>query len=287
MKESIRIKFIDFWPSFNIYHNKFVDALQTQRTVEVIPPESPQKPDLLFYSRCGKGRHYLYEDCVKIFYTGENDVPNYNECDYSISFHDIDVDGRNIRYPLYALENYPVGATSPKIVTEAPENREFCSLVMSNSSICDPRRIEIISAVDEYHPVANGGAFRNNVGGRVKDKIQFISRFKVNLALENSQIKGYVTEKIADAFITHTVPIYWGGNASKSDFNPESFINVDDYDSLDNFISDLHRINSDDDRYLKILNAPHHLYENIAALDSRMAAFLNGIADNPKIHRTA
>lgn len=288
MKESIKVKFIDFWPSFDIYRNKFIDALQTQRDVLVIPSESSQKPDLLFYSRCGIGQHYNYENCVKIFYTGENDVPNYNECDYSISFYDMDVDGRNIRYPLYALENYTDRLPSHSVErNEANENRGFCSLVMSNSSICDPRRIAVIDAVNTYSPIASGGAFRNNIGYRVKDKIEFISGYKFNLALENSKTKGYVTEKIADAFIANTVPIYWGSEAAKQDFNPDSFINVDDYASLDSFIRDLDRINNDRDRYLKMLNAPTRLSETIGAFDSHLADFLNKIADTPVIHRTA
>lgn len=95
-----------------------------------------------------------------------------------------------------------------------------------------------------------GGGFRNNTGGRIKDKHQFISGYKFNLALENSRISGYVTEKIADAFMAGTVPVYWGGDMAKLDFNPEAFINVDDYATLDSFVKDLEEIDNNPQRYL-------------------------------------
>lgn len=281
---SLTVKFVDFWPAFNIYDNKFIDALKSKFRVTSLSADDQTKPDLLFYSRCGIGNHYKYNDCVKIFYTGENDYPNFNECDYAISFHDIDVAGRNLRYPLYALETNQFETAI--IDTDAPESRDFCSLVMSHSAECDPRRIQIIDAVDSYRPLAYGGKFRNNVGGRVADKHQFLSRYKFNLALENSYLDGYVTEKIADAFLSATVPIYWGGKAAIADFNPASFINVADYDTLDSLVAGIARIDSDRALYLSYLNAPSRLADTVHDFDDRLASFLTGIATAPKIYRT-
>lgn len=283
---SISVKFIDFWPSFNHIDNKFTQALKSKYDVSVIAENDSASPDLLFYSRCGIGKHYKYTDCVKIFYTGENDYPNFNECDYAISFHDIDVCGRNLRYPLYALE-------TPKIRTEAnlikgPEasHRKFCSLVMSNSSMCDPVRLKIIEAVNNYKPISSGGKYHNTIGHRVQDKIEFLTNYKFNLALENSLIDGYITEKIADAFIASTVPIYWGGKYAKSDFNPNAFINVNDYDTIDSFIKALCEIDSDPALYMSYLTAPSRLSETISNFDEKLSSFLTKIASERKIFRT-
>lgn len=285
MSSSLTVKFIDFWPAFDIYNNKFIDALRAKFQVISLKPDNPAKPDLLFYSRCGLGNHYKYNDCVKIFYTGENDYPNFNECDYSISFHDIDVNGRNLRYPLYALE------TSTEAIPKIKPNkdmasREFCSLVMSNSDMCDPRRIQIIEAVNNYREIASGGKFRNNIGHRVDNKLEFLSKYKFNLALENSYVDGYVTEKIADAFISATVPIYWGGKSVLSDFNPAAFINAADYSTLDSLVSEIKKIDSDPELYLSYLTAPSQLADTIIDFDDRLSTFLTRIASNPKIHRT-
>lgn len=284
MANPVTIKFVDFWQSLDIYNNKFTNALKARRDVRVLDSSSSETPDILFYSRCGLGEHYNYPNAVKIFYTGENDYPNFNECDYAISFHDLNMNGRALRYPLYSLYDY--SRPLPPISDQEASEREFCSVVMSNSAFCDPLRISIINKVAEYKPVASGGSFRNNVGGGVADKYEFINRFKFNLALENSLLDGYVTEKIADAFYARTVPIYWGGVAAKSDFNPEAFINVEDYATLDTFLEDLKDIDCNPSRYLAMLNAPSKLADSVMDFDTRLEEFLNRIADNLRIFRT-
>lgn len=279
MANSITVKFVDFWPTFDKENNKLVRALRARRSVTVLSDDNREEPDILFYSHCGyAGEHYKYNRAVKVFYTGENDYPNFNECDYAISFHDIDVAGRNLRYPLYALE-FPSGNATEQALNQ-PEQRGFCSVVMSNSLECDPRRVEIIDAVNAYKPLAYGGSFRNNVGGRVADKESFLAQYKFNLALENSQLDGYVTEKIADSFLAHTVPIYWGGGRVSTDFNPESFINANDYHTLHSLVDAIREIDTDPAKYLAMLNAPSRIADTVADFDSRLEDFLDRIASN-------
>lgn len=298
MATDITVKFVDFWPSFDPFDNKLLRALAAGRKVTVLPADASEEPDILFYSRCGLGEHYKYEKAVKVYYSGENDYPNFNECDYAISFHDIDVAGRNLRYPLYALETlisssdgFPSQIGSPSqigdfSIDQSYFERDFCSLVMSNSINCDPRRIEIIDAIAAYKPIAYGGAFRNNVGGRVASKEDFLRKYKFNLALENSILDGYVTEKIADAFVARTVPIYWGGAMACKDFNPESFINVEDYNSVESCVRAVAEIDRDPARYTKMLNAPSRMADRIIDFDSRLETFLAKIADERRIYRT-
>lgn len=236
MSRSITVKFIDFWKDFDIYNNKFIRALETQRKVYVLPEEAVEKPDLVFYSRCGVGKHYFYDDCIKIYYTGEK------------------------------YRHLPVADLL---------NRDFCSVVINNASNRDPECLKIIDSVAAYKPLAYGGKFRNNVGGRVNDKLEFISRYKFNLALENSIMDGYVTEKIIDPINARTVPIYFGGDKVREDFNPDSFINVLDFDSKESLINEIRRIDSDPQLYLAMLNAPQRLADKTADYDSRLSEFLN------------
>lgn len=276
----LTVKFVDFWQSFDCADNRFVAALRTQRQVTVLPHESTEVPDILFYSR-GPGCRHLGYDCLKIYFTGENDFPDFNECDYALSFYQSDCGGRNMRYPLYMLYECDLAANPPQHADDEATRREFCSLVMSNAANCHPHRLEIVDAVEAYRPIAYGGTFRNNVGGRVADKIDFIGHYKFNLALENSVMPGYVTEKLLEPFAAATVPIYWGSDTAKSDFNPEAYIDVNDYDTLDSFVSDLRRIDGDPAAYLSILRAPSHIGDTVIDFDSRLAEFLNAIADNP------
>lgn len=279
MNKSVSIKFVDFWSTFNALDNKIVEALSCGRQVSVIPADSDEVPDILFYSRYGFS-HYKY-DCCKIYFSGENDFPNLNECDYSISFYPYDCGGRNLRYPLYMLYETEEAANPPRLDDNTALGRGFCSLVMRNNTNCDPLRIRIIDRISEIEPLAYGGSFRNNQGGCVDNKIEFISRFRYNLALENSIMPGYVTEKLLEPYAAATVPIYWGDSAATRDFNPESFINVNDFDSLDSLARHIRRLNDNPAEYLRILRAPSNIGENVARLDSQLCEFLGRIADNP------
>lgn len=278
---AVTVKFVDFWQSFDRQNNRFVQALKSQRQVTVLEPSSPEVPDILFYSR-GPGCEHLRYDCLKVYFTGENDFPDFNECDYALSFYECDCGGRNLRYPLYMLYECDMAACPPSLSDTEALDRGFCSLVMSNASNCHPHRLEIVDAIEAYRPTAYGGAFRNNVGGRVADKISFIRGYKFNLALENSVMPGYVTEKILEPLAAATVPIYWGADAAKLDFNPEAFVCVNDYATTDSLVAELRRLDSDPAAYLAMLRAPSHVGETVARMDTRLAEFLNAIADRPE-----
>ena len=55
------------------------------------------------------------------------------------------------------------------------------------------------------------------------------SRYDFVIAFENSDIQGYITEKILNAFKSGAIPIYWGCQSITSLFNPKAFINIKDF----------------------------------------------------------
>jgi hypothetical protein len=58
------------------------------------------------------------------------------------------------------------------------------------------------------------GKFNNNTSRLLNEfnnnKIQYLRNFKFNICPENSNSKGYVTEKIFDSLLAGCLPIYWG-----------------------------------------------------------------------------
>ncbi|MCD7923293.1 MAG: glycosyltransferase family 10 [Bacteroides sp.] len=84
----------------------------------------------------------------------------------------------------------------------------------------------------------------------VKDKLDFISKYKFNIAFENSSVLGYTTEKLMEPFIVDTVPIYWGNPEAYKDFNEKAFINVNVFSSLEEAAEFVVKVDSDDDAYL-------------------------------------
>ncbi len=285
MKE-ISVRFVDFWRSLDHRNNVFVDALSAKYRVRVLDDQSAEKPDILFYSAFGTD-HYRYADCVKVYFSGENDVPDFNECDYALSHNRIDFNGRHLRYPLYMTYEIDDALCPPALTDSQALDRGFCTLLMSNSNDCAAERLLITDAVESYRPIAYGGAYRNNTGGKIPidAKIEFIAGYKFNLALENSSFRGYVTEKIVEPLAAPTVPIYWGAPDVTADFNPECFINVSDYDSIDSFVRDLRHIDTTPERYLSILRAPRLRSDAGLDFNERLSQFLCSIADTLTIQR--
>lgn len=246
----IKVNFSDFWDSFDKNDNFIMDALKVN-----FEPEISDDPDFVFCATFGR-KHLKYH-CAKIFYTGENLCPDFNLVDYALGFHNIDFEDRYLKFPHYIL--YP-GACQNAMekhqnVKREDCNRLFCNYVISNA-ISDSARDEMIKLLDGYKSVASGGRYRNNVGGPVPDKIEFEKKYKFTMCFENSSARGYTTEKIVEAFAGRTVPIYWGNPEIAKEFNPEAFINCHDYDSFEDVVKEIIRIDEDDEAYLKMLSAP-------------------------------
>ena len=101
-KEVLKINFVDFWPNLVKTDNYFYHLLREEYDVLI----DETKPDLLFHSvdYAKKEEHKLYDGLKtkKIFFTGENVQPNYEECHASLTFLP-NKDTQNYRLPLWAL----------------------------------------------------------------------------------------------------------------------------------------------------------------------------------------
>lgn len=274
----LTIKFVDFWKGFDHKENIFTRVLQQKYNLTILDNTTTIEPQLLIYSAFGS-EHIKYK-CLKIYYTGENDVPDFNQCDYALSAHYLELGDRHMRMPQYLLysEYHKILTQQPAIVSNATK-RPFCSVVVSNSTYVSPFRNAFIDAVDNYKPLAYGGAYRNNVGGRVPDKMAFIRNYKFNLALENSMVEGYTTEKIVEPMAASTIPIYWGNKSVTKEFNPEAFINAANYDTMDHAIDAIARIDNDDDAYMKMLCAPKIVSDCRIDWDELLLSFFTHIIE--------
>lgn len=247
----IKIGFADFWSDFVPEESLFYRILSSRYELEMSP-----RPDFLFCSTFGES--HLKHDCVKIFYTGENQVPDFNLFDYALGFEKMTIGDRYLRFPNYLLYEKDYAGMKDKHmrVGEVQGNKDgFCSFVCSNS-LGSPVRGDFFDRLNSYRKVSSGGRFRNNTGGPVADKTAFLARHKFDIAFENCSHPGYSTEKIVQAFAACTVPIYWGDPDIADTFNPEAFINCNDYPDLDAVIDRVKEIDSDTAKYSAMLAAP-------------------------------
>lgn len=91
------------------------------------------------------------------------------------------------------------------------------------------------SDVDIYGGVPytdeNGWLAYPNYLGTVSDKRRLIGQYDFIIAFENSDFDGYVTEKIIEALVAGTIPLYWGGGRYLAETIPgDCFINCRDQD---------------------------------------------------------
>ncbi|WP_037320962.1 glycosyltransferase family 10 domain-containing protein [Salegentibacter sp. Hel_I_6] len=276
MKKEIKIWFSDFTNDINPKNNYLTILLS--KDYKLIFDEN--NPDYLIFSSFGYD-FLNYKDAIRIYYSGENVLPDFNLCDYGIGFHFLDFNDRYLRFPLFAImedQFKEVLLSRTNTIETLKEKSFFCNYIYSNAN-ANPFRDNFYHFLNEYKMVHSVGTHLRNyefdVGGRyTKDwmysKLDFQSKCKFTIAFENSFCPGYTTEKILHAFISNTIPIYWGNPEVTKDFNPNSFINCHDYKSLEDILKRVKELDNNDTLYLDMLNAPalidntipYHLSQN-------------------------
>lgn len=214
-----------------------------------------EKPDFLFYGDVGNGEHLLYpSDVIRIFTTGENILPNWREADYALT-HERIYSERHWRLPLHRhwFDTTCTVAERDFAVISKRVNR-FCNFIYSNDSAQE--RIDFFNLLSRYKHIDAGGMVCNNMGDRVKDKKELVSRCKFTIAFENASRSGYSTEKIIEPLLYGSIPIYWGDPDIEEDFNPRCLINVHRFSSLDDVIAHVRRVDEDDALWRGYVTAP-------------------------------
>ena len=252
MNKTIRIYFVDFWKGFDPGDNFFINRLKLHYNVVL----DVDQPELLFYSYNGI-QHFKYDKSITIYFSGENDVPDFNLCDYAISFHPIQFEDRHLRLPLFVLYTCFTDLDKSNISSSAELlHRKFCAFVVSNSKGADSKREDLFHKLSKYKKVDSGGRYLNNTGSPVTDKLEFISGYKFVIAFENSAASGYTTEKLIEPLAVNSVPIYWGNPNVNQDFNSKSFVNAADFKSLDELVQEIIRLDNDNAAYLNMVQEP-------------------------------
>lgn len=276
----IKIKFCDFWPGFDA-NNMFLKFLEKHFDISI-----DNNPDYLLYSVYGND-HLKYNNCIKILFTGENLVPDFNLCDYALGFHYLDFGDRYLRFPLYVYYQWcyadllAIRSSTIKNINQADEDlvkRKFCNFVYSNNVNSDPLRNKFFEELSKYRKVDSGGRHLNNIGKPVVDKLDFIKDYKFTIAFENSSVPGYTTEKLLEPMIMKSMPVYYGNPLVHIDFNVNSLIQIKNINDFEHAIEEIIFLDGNDDIYLEKLNQPKYKIENnLEEWEKRLLAFLKGI----------
>jgi hypothetical protein len=184
----------------------------------------------------------------------------------------------------------------PELLDKRPDDLEaafaakthFCAFVVSNAGRRKTqRRVDFFHRLSRYKPVDSAGRAYNNIGGPLvgggEAKIEFLRRYKFNIAFENASLPGYTTEKIFEAMVARCLPIYWGSPRIHEEFNHKSFLNYHDFASEDALIERIVELDRDDAKYLEVMRQPYMVNDQPNEFFSvdRLSTFFDRIFSTP------
>lgn len=280
MKPVLKIAFCDFWNGFSPRDSIFWKIL-----AEKYEPVISQEPDFLFCSCFG--HEHLEYDCIKIFFTGECETPDFNLYDYAMGFDRISFGDRYLRFPVYLLKENICRQMEEKHLKRVLKTA-FCSFVYSNGQACAGRD-EFFNILSSRRRIDSGGRHNNNIGSPVKDKLGFLLDHKFDIAFENASHPGYTTEKIVESFAAGAIPVYSGDPDIGLTFNKAAFIDIDDFPTLEAAADEVLRIDSDEKAAEMMLSQPALVEgcgENYDAKLEELRGFLFRITESHSFRRS-
>jgi len=228
--ETIRIAFVDFWPEWNV-EDFITPILQKHYTVI----NDPVHPDVVFHSIFNRMQTTPRYKCKKVLVLAENWRPTQFGSHYSISF-DPNSD-TNFRLPLWQMYWLLKPEFKDRLFTKkkVDDFKRFAAFTVSNpSNMLRNNHFDILSTYKKTH--AYGKVRMNDFGlnrasqGKywrdAKDQFFLDTPHKFMMTYENTSYPGYCTEKLMDAFLVGSIPIYWGDPKVGEDWNQKAFINA-------------------------------------------------------------
>lgn len=227
--------------------------------------------------------YHIHHNKYKIFYTQENThVPyspwqRWENCwlwkdapSLSIGFDFID-HPKYIRFPYWLGRIFGALATRDDIAAFIAEH-DFCADSVARQKDCAfvcrldyfGDRAIFADMVAQIMPMSYPSDFRHNdddMRGKFgDDKIAYLRQFRFNLCPENSNNRGYVTEKIFEAIKAGCVPIYWGneGYPEPDILNPKAIVYLDKNNSEEG-LALLRKLYNDPTAYAEFAAQPRFL----------------------------
>lgn len=239
-----------------------------------------------------------YNNSKIIYYTGEPFLSWSGDIDKNVIYKALTFfnfqDSFFERVPLilhYNYEYYKNGYIHSYEFLLKPRNKikkipnNFCSFVARGNGYPSCPREQFFKRINSYKNVNSHGSYLNNspqipIGDTSKFensllKVQCISNYKFNICFENSHgcVKspndftyvsdsGLLSEKIYEALLSNTIPIYWGNKDIHNDLNIKCFLNYYDYNNFDLLMDKIIEIDNDDELFLEYINQDYVIDKN-------------------------
>lgn len=284
MKKKIKIKLVGFFEGFDPKINTVMQVLNNLYDVEI----DEKNPDYIICSVFGTPYEYCKYPQIRIMISGENYIPDFNLVDYGISSYPLTFKDRHFRKPqffdlgLYKNFQYQ----NRNYTDEILEDKVFFANFICGHESENNIRGDFFKKLCKYKRVESAGTYLNNMpNGLIVDrehKLDFQKKCKFTLCFESTKHEGFITEKIADAFLAGTIPVYYGSSDVNQIFNKNAFINVSDYASFGDVINKIIELDNDDEKYLEMLRQPVFVDSDYCdKIYEGLENFLKNIFDQP------
>ena len=238
-KSILYVNYVDMWEYFYWYEFDIYNILSQRYHVYI-----SNTPKFLFYS--SYGNEYKNYNCVKIFISDNEKIPNFNECNYGIGYQLVNITkNRYIQKPIN-VDYFKDNKTIYNISIEDNVNitaKNFCGVIEAEYSemlknfcakLSKYKKVEEYK-LDEYEPeheflekhkfaVINSGNYRSNL-------IRFNQAFKAG-----------------------TIPIYLGDDPFMGVYNNKSFIWIRNEIEFEEKIEYIKEIDKNESLYKEIIN---------------------------------
>jgi hypothetical protein len=149
--------------------------------------------------------------------------------------------------------------SKPIVDFEHKETSASLVWVLSNCATFNGREKYVEKLMNLIHVDSYGACLKNknaHTNVKMKGNIELYSKYKFVIAIENSNCKDYVTEKLIHAVASGSIPIVAGKNG-KPDylrFMPKnSYINIYDFKSIEEFVLHIKKIMTNKKLYEKYI----------------------------------
>lgn len=234
MKRPIKIKFQN-----GLNYNIAITEILSEIVAEFDFIES-DRPDYILFGPYGNdvpppGPY------IRIGYFCENIIPDLNSCEWAFGIPT----EKYINNPKYKriqwhnLNPQDLVKNDWDVENILSTKTKFCNFLYSNRT---PYREEFFKQLSKYKKIDAPGKSMNNMpsidsiykNDKWQVKHQFLSAYKFTIAFENYVYPGYQTEKLYDAMLSKSLPIYCGDPNIGEIFNTKSFLNSSDFVKTNN-----------------------------------------------------
>ena len=217
----------------------------------IIKYDDPNPDYLIYNSFDSQDISQKYKNAIRIAIYTENIYPDMNYADYILAHYHINYLDRYFKQSVFLWKNLKAIKNKRLEVINNPIRKHFCAAVITNCKSLF--RLNFIKRLNKYKNVDMGGRCNNNIHRKVKKKIEFLSKYKFSIAMENSKGDGYISEKIVDSFLAGTIPIYYGDYIIDEYINPKTYILIKGEKDVEEKIEYIKKIDNDNQLYFNIL----------------------------------